>query len=81
VDTSKQLQVFRVVDAPAENIFALLVDPNRHPEIDGAGMLRGTEGDTPSISGVGQRFTMIMQAPDLGDYRVINTEVISTRSA
>jgi uncharacterized protein YndB with AHSA1/START domain len=73
VDTSKQLQVSRVVDAPAEKIFALLVDPNRHPEIDGAGMLRGTEGDTPSISGVGQRFTMIMQAPGLGDYRVINT--------
>jgi hypothetical protein len=62
-----------VVDAPAGKIFALLADPNRHPEIDDAGMLRGREGDTPPITGVGQTFTMNMQAPGLGDYRAINT--------
>ena len=30
-----------VVPAPAEEVFALLADPRRHPEIDGSGSVRG----------------------------------------
>ena len=73
MDTSKKLQVSKVIDAPAEDIFALLSDPNRHPELDGADMLRGPEGDTPPIAGIGQSFTMNMHASDLGDYRMVNS--------
>lgn len=72
MDTSKKLQASRVIDAPAEAIFALLADPARHPDLDGAGMLRGVEGDNPSIIGIGQSFTMNMHQDSLGDYRMIN---------
>ncbi|MGH3564762.1 MAG: SRPBCC family protein [Pseudonocardia sp.] len=72
MDTSKKLQASKVINASADDIFALLTDPNRHTELDGADMLRGTEGDTPPIAGVGQTFTMNMHQPDLGDYRMIN---------
>lgn len=73
MDTSKNLQATKVINAPADEIFALLADPNRHAELDGAGMLRGVEGETPPIAGIGQVFTMNMHADDLGDYRVINS--------
>jgi uncharacterized protein YndB with AHSA1/START domain len=72
VDTSKKLQASKVIDAPVAEIFAVLSDPNRHPEFDGADMLRGVEGDTPPIGGIGQAFVMNMHQPDLGDYRMIN---------
>ncbi len=73
MDTSKKLQASRVIDAPADDIFALLADPNRHTELDCTDMLRGPEGDTPPIGGIGQVFTMNMHQPDLGDYRIFNT--------
>ena len=40
MDTSKKLQASKVINAPAEDIFALLADPNRHTVLDGADMLR-----------------------------------------
>lgn len=73
VDTGKKLQASKVINAPADDIFALLADPNRHTELDGAGMLRGIEGESPPISIVGQVFTMNMNQPDLGDYRMVNS--------
>lgn len=69
----KKLTASKVINAPAEDIFALLADPNRHTDLDGAGMLRGLEGDTPPIAAVGQAFTMNMHQDDLGDYRMVNT--------
>ncbi|MGQ0574926.1 MAG: SRPBCC family protein [Pseudonocardia sp.] len=72
MDTSRKIQVSRVIDAPAEDIFALLSDPNRHPELDGAGFVRGVAGEAPPIRGIGQVFTMNMHQPQLGDYRMIN---------
>lgn len=73
MDTDKKLQASRVVAAPADHVFALLSDPHRHSALDGAGMIRGVEGDTPPISGIGQVFTMNMHADDLGDYRMVNS--------
>lgn len=72
MDTSKKIQVSKVIDAPASDIFALLADPNRHSELDGAGMVKGVEGDAQPIVAIGQTFTMNMHQPDLGDYRMIN---------
>ncbi|MDN5749690.1 MAG: hypothetical protein L0H64_14425 [Pseudonocardia sp.] len=72
MDTSKKLQASKVISAPPDEIFALPADPNRHAELDGAGMIRGVEGDIPPIAGIGQVFTMNMHADDLGDYRMIN---------
>lgn len=73
MDFDKQLQASKVIPAPPEKIFELLADPNRHTDLDGAGMLRGIEGDAAPIKGIGQVFTMNMHQPDLGDYRMVNT--------
>jgi uncharacterized protein (TIGR03086 family) len=67
----KQIEVSRVVHAPAERVFAILADPGRHRAIDGAGMLQGT--DSGPITEAGQVFAMYMHHDDLGDYRVFNT--------
>lgn len=73
MDTTKKLHATKVIDAPAGDIFALLSDPARHSELDGAGMIKGVAGDGPPISGIGQVFTMDMHADDLGDYRMVNS--------
>jgi len=73
VDTSRKLQASKVIDAPADKIFALLSDPSRHVDLDDAGMVRGPEGDAPPIGGIGQVFTMNMHQDALGDYRMVNT--------
>jgi uncharacterized protein YndB with AHSA1/START domain len=75
VDTSKKLEASRVIEAPAEDIFALLADPNRHTEFDGTDTLRGPEGDNTPVAGVGQAFTMKMHQPDTGDYQTTNKVV------
>jgi hypothetical protein len=68
---SEQIQVTRDLDAAPEQIFALLADPARHPEIDGAGMLRGLVSGGP-ITGTGDTFTMNMNNSILDDYQVTN---------
>jgi hypothetical protein len=67
------LQASKVIDAPAADIFAILANPDRHQEIDGAGMLRGVEGEAQPIAAIGQVFVMNMHQPDLGDYRMVNS--------
>ena len=69
---SEQLQVTGTVDAAPETVFALLADPARHSEIDGAGMLRGVAHGGP-ITAPGQKFTMNMNNSVLDDYEVENT--------
>lgn len=66
---SEQLQVTGEVPASPEQVFALLADPARHVEIDGAGMLRGLATGGP-LTGVGDTFTMNMNNQVLGDYQV-----------
>jgi uncharacterized protein YndB with AHSA1/START domain len=66
----KQLRVERTVDAPPERVFALLADPDRHTELDGAGMLRGS--DSGPVNAVGDVFFMNMHQDALGDYQMRN---------
>lgn len=73
MDTSRKLQASKVIDASPEAIFALLSDPNRHKEFDGAGMIQGVEGDATPIKAIGQVFTMNMHQDALGDYRMVNS--------
>lgn len=68
----EQLKVTGDVAASPEQVFALLADPARHPEIDGADMLRGLVAGAP-ISGTGDTFTMSMNNAILDDYQVTNT--------
>ena len=70
-----QFTVSRSIDAPIERIFAMLADPDTHPEFDGSGSVRGSETHVV-LSGVGDVFTMRMHREDLGDFRTDN--VVST---
>ncbi|HVL83873.1 MAG TPA: SRPBCC family protein [Pseudonocardia sp.] len=66
----RKLQVQGTVAAPPEQVFALLADPRRHPDIDGAGMVRGVEGEVRPVRAVGDSFVMNMNQDGIGDYRM-----------
>ena len=51
----------KVVAASAEEIFDLLADPARHPEIDGSGTVKGSHADGPPRLEKGARFGMRMR--------------------
>jgi hypothetical protein len=63
--------VSRRIGAPASDIFAILTDPGRHPDLDGSEMLRGAV-TTARITGLGDIFVMKMHFPALGDYEMNN---------
>ncbi len=70
------LRVSRTIEAPPERIFALLADPGRHTELDGAGMLRGLlTGDGP-VSAVGDAFVISMYSDAVGAYRMRSEVVV-----
>jgi hypothetical protein len=65
-----RFEVSRTIEAPADRIFSIVANPQRHVDIDGSDMLRGVVNERP-ISGVGDTFTMKMHR--LGDdYLMIN---------
>ncbi len=68
----RKLQVSGTIDAPPERVFALLADPNRHTELDGAGMLRGAEGAAGPVTAVGDAFVMNMDQEGIGKYQMRN---------
>jgi hypothetical protein len=70
-DSRRPVSVSRQISAPAEELFAVLADPARHPVIDGSGMLR--EGTASAvITGVGDIFTMNMHNDEMGEYVMAN---------
>lgn len=48
------------VNAPVADVFALIVDPHRHPELDGSGTVRDTDVKGPHKLGAGDEFTVGM---------------------
>ena len=70
---SDQIKITRTVEASPEQLFALLSNPSRHTEIDGAGMLRGVDGGGEPVTGVGDQFLMNMDQDGLGTYQMRNT--------
>ncbi|MCC9197417.1 SRPBCC family protein [Arthrobacter sp. zg-Y820] len=64
--------VSRIIDASAADIFNLLSNPERHPELDGSGMVVSDE-KTDRITASGQVFTMNMHNEKMGDYQTENT--------
>lgn len=48
-----------LIDAPAQDIFQLLIDPRRHPDFDGSGSVRAQVHGPQQLS-LGQRFGMRM---------------------
>jgi hypothetical protein len=51
----------RLIAAPADAIFAILVDPARHAEIDGSGTVRGSKDASPELLKMGSKFGMKMK--------------------
>ncbi|MGO8958944.1 MAG: DUF664 domain-containing protein [Streptosporangiaceae bacterium] len=70
-DGCQPVSVSRTIDAAAEELFAVLADPARHPDIDGSGMLRRAV-NSAIIAGVGDTFTMTMHNAEMGDYEITN---------
>jgi hypothetical protein len=76
VDDNRQLQVSRIIDAPPGRIFAVLADPARHRELDGAGMLRGLDSGDAPVTAAGQAFVMNMNQDGIGDYQMRSEIVV-----
>ena len=63
----------RVIDAPADAIFAVLSDPTRHHDTEPTDWVRAAIDPEP-ITATGQIFSMNMHFDaDIGDYRMDNT--------
>ena len=52
--------VERVIDAPPTELFEIVANPTRHPEIDGSGTVKGT-GDPDAVLDMGDSFEMRMK--------------------
>ena len=50
-----------LVKAPAAEVFAIVSDPHRHPELDGSGTVRDVAIKGPHHLAVGDRFTVGMK--------------------
>jgi len=57
----RQVSVERTIGAPAEDVFAVLVDPSMHPVIDGSGSVRAERGRNPQRLILGSRFGFDMK--------------------
>jgi hypothetical protein len=69
-EENKLVEASRRIEAPADLIFEILANPQRHMDFDGSDMIRGAVLDGP-ISDIGDTFTMKMHR--LGDdYLMLN---------
>lgn len=73
VDVGPQRVARRVlVNAPARDVFAIVVDPHRHPELDGSGTVRDVPIKGPHRLSVGDKFTVGMKQYGL-PYKITST--------
>jgi uncharacterized protein YndB with AHSA1/START domain len=62
VDSGRRKVTRRVVvHAPAAEVFALVADPHRHPELDGSGTVRNTPVSGPDRLSQGAKFSVGMK--------------------
>jgi len=74
-DSIEPVEVTRRIQAPAHEIFQLLVTPVRHLDFDGSEMLRGADGGDGELRGIGDSFLMRMYYEQFGDYVMKNVVV------
>lgn len=68
-----KITVERTIDAPASEIFDVLSNPKRHPQLDGSGFVR-SEDQGDRIQQVGDVFRMNMEGDHMGgEYQTDNT--------
>jgi uncharacterized protein YndB with AHSA1/START domain len=70
-----RVSVTRRIAAPAETIFAVLVDPASHVSIDGSGMVRTALTSSAITEVGGDAFVMGMYHDRMGSYEMANTVV------
>jgi hypothetical protein len=63
--------VRKTVPVSGDRLFAVLVDPAMHSEIDGSGMVQGAVTKEP-ITGSGDVFRVDMKHPAFGEYQMDN---------
>lgn len=73
--TERSIQVSRTIDAPPERTFALVADPDRHPDLDSSGMVRASRTHL-AIEELGDVFTMDMHNELFGDYTIDNHVIV-----
>ena len=73
-DDDRHITVSRLVDAPPERVFALIADPDRHPDLDASGTVRASQTHL-AVTELGDVFVMDMHGADMGDYTVANVVV------
>ena len=66
-----QISVRATLDAPVERVFALLADPDRHPDLDGSGTVIASHTHL-AITELGDVFVMEMEREGTGRYTVEN---------
>ena len=67
-----RVTVERTIDAPADRIFEVLSNPERHVELDGSGFVRSADR-TNRVQKVGDVFTMNMEGEHMGgEYQTDN---------
>ncbi len=69
------VSVERMIPAPADKIFDLLADPDRHRDIDGSGTVRSTRGEVERLR-LGSTFgmSMVMGLPYAMESTVVEFE-------
>lgn len=68
----KKITVQRTIDAPSQEVFDVLSNPERHVELDGSGFVVSDE-KTDRVTATGQVFTMNMTGDHMGgDYQTDN---------
>ena len=72
-DERESETVERLIPAPPEAIFAFLVDPARHPEIDGSGTVRGAKGEPQRLELGSMRLIGVRRQP--GPYSMESTVI------
>ncbi len=70
MSNEQQVSVSRVIDATPEEIFAVIADPSKHPQIDGSGMVRAETFGPDRLTGEGQSFGMKMRYGGVLPYRM-----------
>lgn len=68
-----KITVQRTIDASAADLFDVLSNPKRHPQLDGSGFVRSDE-KAERVQKVGDVFRMNMEGPHMGgEYQTDNT--------